>query len=567
MQHRLATILVADVVGYSALIGEDETGTLLALKSIEETVIGPAISKADGRIFKRLGDGYLVEFKSVVAATECALEWQSKATGKVQFRMAIHLGDVIVDGEDLLGDSVNIAARLEPLARTGGICFSEDAEHQLRGKLDAEFEFMGALSLKNIAKPVRAYRLIPSGDVSHRAVYHDRKVWGRPRVFLSPFRNLSGQNDEVAQTVTESVAEALSCFDAFSLIDPAVASPMIGDGGIAQAFKDLNANYVLEGSVQSTGGGVRVRVQLCDNEGARVWSDNFDHASDDLIAIEREIAATVASTMGEGVEAELARAIVGMSDDALTPHQMLVRGAEYMHRINPADNLLARGFFERALDLAPKQSRLHGALAATYVLELVNGWPPSRKDMQAHCRQYLSESLRADDRSPLLHRLMSRFYAFAGDGDKALAHSERAIDLNPYDSDIIYNHALSVAYTGDVAKAAIVLERAISTNPYAPPYYRSYLSLFYFLTGRAGDGLAVLGSIDETVGPTWVVRIANLVGLNRTDEAHEEAKNLMAARPEFTIALAVQGLRTIGTAGQKMLGDALSTADLPWGEG
>jgi Tfp pilus assembly protein PilF len=302
---------------------------------------------------------------------------------------------------------------------------------------------------------------------------------------------------------------------------------------------------------------------LRDNNGVRVWSDNFDHASNDLIAIEDKIAATVAATMGEAIEAELARTIIGKSDDALTPHQMLVRGADYMHRINPADNLLARGYIERALDLAPKQSRLHGALAATYVLELVNGWPPSRKDMQAHCRQYLGESLRADDRSPLLHRLMSRFYAYAGDGDKALAHSERAMILNPYDSDIIYNHALSVAYTGDVAKAATVLERALSINPYAPPYYRSYLSLFYFLTGRAGDGLAVLGSIDETVGPTWVVRIANLVGLNRTGEAHEEAKSLMAARPEFTVALAVQGLRTVGTAGQRMLSDALLAVDLP----
>ena len=311
MQRRLAAILAADVVGYSRMMGADEAGTLAALKTIEREVIDPAMAQHGGRIVKRMGDGYLVEFASVVSAIDCAIEWQTAATGAVAFRIGINLGDVLVENDDLYGDGVNIAARLEGLADPGGICLSEDAWKHARGKVAAKGEALGAKTLKNIREPVQVYRLLGfgAGTGTRQAETDAQFAAGQTRyrlrrVLLSPFRHLGANADAelLASGLTETLAAALAHFEEFDLIDPNAGLREIERDGTLEAGRRLAAHYILEGTVQVSGQRARIGVQLVDVEaGQRVWSETLNLSFEDVFDLQDDVTAFVASTMGDAV--------------------------------------------------------------------------------------------------------------------------------------------------------------------------------------------------------------------------------------------------------------------------
>ncbi len=562
--RRHAAILAADVVGYSALMGEDEAATLARLRACEAEVIEPAVGAHGGRIFKRMGDGYLVEFASVVSAVECAIAWQAGAAEPIGFRIGIHLGDVVVDGDDLLGDGINIAARLEAMADPGGLCLSEDAQRQLRGKLDLSFEDMGEQDLKNIAAPIRVFRL--GGHAKHAAVPVKQGIWDVPRILLVPFRHRGGgeAGAALADGVTESVAEALSAFEAFDLIDPGLGAEMIEAEGIRETERRLDATYIFEGSVQAYAGRARIRAQLTDAvSGQRLWSDTFDRSAEDTFALEDDIAALVGSTLGEAVEVELARAVEHKSEDELTPFETYVRANEHLHRLNPKDNAIARAMLERLLANGPTYFRVPLLLCWTYVIEITHGWPPTRKNRLDHCFALTTDTLRAHDRSPGIHRLMSRLFALAGNHAKERAHSERARALNPYDSDIMFNHAYVEARNSRLEEAVALVERALAINPYAPPFYRGGLSLLYFLAGRPADGLDCLSAIEGAVGQSRIGRIVNLAALDRIADAEAEARDLLSEDPSFTIGRYLAGALFTDDAGKAAIANALRQAGLP----
>jgi class 3 adenylate cyclase/tetratricopeptide (TPR) repeat protein len=563
MSRRLAAILAADVVGYSAQMERDEAGTLARLRACEAEVIEPAVSAHGGRIFKRMGDGYLVEFASVVSAVECAIVWQAGAGEPIGFRIGVHLGDVMVEGDDLFGDGINIASRLEGLADPGGLCLSEDAQRQLRGKLHLSFEDMGERALKNIAAPIRVFRLV--GGATEAAAPATSGCWDVPRILLIPFRHRGGDDEAaLAGGVTESVAEALSAFEAFSLIDPGLAADIIKSAGSREAGRRLDATYILEGSTQVSGDRVRIRVQLTDVvSGRRVWSESFDRSAGDSFALEDDIAALVGSTLGEAVEAEMARAIEHKPDAELTPFETYVRALEHLHRQNPQDSAVARAMMERLLGDGSEDFRVPLVLCWTYAMEIAYGWPPTRDNRLEYCLDLMGKALRAHDRSPSIHRLMGRLFGLAGDPSKARAHSARARQLNPFDSDIMYSHAFVEARDGRVDEAAALVERALAINPYAPAFYRSGLSLLYFLAGRPADGLDCLGAIEATVGHSRIGRIVNLAALGRSSDAAVEARGLLSQDPSFTIGRYLAGLQFADDEGKAAIAEALRRAGLP----
>ncbi len=566
MERRLAAILCADVVGYSRLMGADEAGTLARLKAFEREAVEPITARHGGCIVKRMGDGYLVAFNSVVAAVEAALAWQAEASPPLAFRIGIHLGDVIIEGDDLYGDGINVAARLEALAEPGGLCLSDDAQRQIRGKLKLPLEDMGEQQLKNIGEPIRVYRTASAGEnAAEPAVDPALAAYRLPKILLAPFRHLgsSGDAEALAAGVTETLAAALAHFEDFELIDPGSAGSLVAERGARAAGRQLGATYVLEGSLQLALDKVRVGVQLVDAEsGRRVWSETLDRASDDVFALQDEITALVASTVGEAVGEEQARAIEGLPETGLDAYQLMLRGLQHMHRLTPEDVRTARDYFDRALGRAPDQYFLTLCQCWTYAAELGNGWQSPRPDALDHCLGLVRDVLRRHDRSAQTHRLMARLLSIQGEHGEALAQSERALRLNPHNSDMLISHAYLLARAGRAAEAVPLAERALAINPYAPIYYSSHLAFACFFADDYEKGLAALQTVHRAVGHSRIIRIACLAAMDRIEEACTEAEKLLAETPDFDLDCLIEGFSLASDSDRTRLRDALRHAGL-----
>jgi TolB-like protein/class 3 adenylate cyclase len=316
-RRRLAAILAADVVGYSRLMQVDEAGTLAALKSRRRDVLDPVVARHHGRVFKVTGDGVLVEFASAVGAVQCAVELQramAAANGdaaddrRILLRIGINLGDMIVEGSDLYGDAVNIAARLEAMAEPEGICLSAMVYQNVRAKLDLAFEDLGEQRLKNIAEPVRTFRVLAAGAAGRAAGAAAMPLSDKPAVAVLPFINMSGapEQEYFSDGLTEDIITLLSAWRSFPVIARNSSFAFKGQSrDIRLIARELSARYVLEGSIRRSAGHVRVTAQLSDAEpGHQIWAQKYDRALDDMFALQDEITLQIVSA----VEPELEKA-------------------------------------------------------------------------------------------------------------------------------------------------------------------------------------------------------------------------------------------------------------------
>lgn len=532
-ERRLAAIVAADVVGYSRMMEQDEVGTLNRLKDFERNVVEPAVEEHFGRIVKRMGDGYIVQFQSIVSAVECAMEWQKASDAQITFRIGVNLGDVIVEDDDIYGEGVNLAARLESVANPGEILVSEDVFRQSGGKVSATFQDMGEKTLKNISEPVRVFRLASDepnspDTLAGRPADDAQTSWKVATVLVSPFRHLGSGGDaaSLASGLTETLAAALAHFEEFKIIDPGSATHKISNLGTLDAGRQLGVEYVLEGSVQISGQKVRVGVQLIDvASGSRVWSDTINREFEDAFELQDDITAFVASTMSDAVGEEWAKAILAKPDAALDPHEQMIRGLQLLHRGNPKDCANARAFFEKLVQSDPNGMFPKLCLCWTYASELSGGWPLGREDALEFSLREMRDLMRRYPRSAHIHRLVSRLCIFDGDHAQGVAHAERAYELNPYNSDMMMALGLANLWNGEHDTAVVLLEKAFSTNRYAPDVFKIYLALAYYLTGRFDDGLKLFDSIEGTTSVTQIYRILNLVGLQQIEEAKAEAQS------------------------------------------
>jgi adenylate cyclase len=326
VERRLAALLAADVAGYSRLMGADELGTLAALKRYRREIVDPAITAHNGRIVKTTGDGMLVEFASAVDAVTCAVALQQKMADqapegpRIQFRIGIHVGDIIFDDNDIFGDGVNIAARLEGIAEPGGVCISDDAHRQIRGKVDIPFEDIGEQTLKNIAEPMRAWRMRLVGEDArvHRSssplIQRSQALAlpDKPSIVVLPFDNMSAEagQDYLADGIVEAITAALSCIRSFFVIARSSAFTYKGRATNARDIgKELGVAYLLEGSVQKAGSRLRITVQLIETEGgAHVWSSRYDGTIDEFFDFEDRITQQVAGALQPSIRiAEIER--------------------------------------------------------------------------------------------------------------------------------------------------------------------------------------------------------------------------------------------------------------------
>jgi adenylate cyclase len=483
VQRRLAAILAADVAGYSRLMGVDEEGTLSALKELRRELADPKIKEHRGRIVKTTGDGLLVEFASVVDAVRCAVEVQFEMAERnagmpeeqrIQFRIGINLGDIIKDGRDIHGDGVNIAARLEALAEPGGICVNRVVRDQVRDKLDFAFEDAGEQRVKNIARPLRVYRIRPgrsAGDTMG-AAQPALALPDKPSVAVLPFTNMSGESEQefVSDGIAEDVITALSRYPSLFVI--ARNSSFTYKGRpveVKQVGRELGVRYVLEGSVRKAGNRIRVTAQLVEaGTGNHVWADRYDRDLADIFAVQDEITEAVTIAIAPAIaDAELQRA-VRKPPDSLDAWAAYQRGLWHLSEANPDDNTIAQKFFRQAIDLDPTFAGGYSGLAlaqlqAAAVYQKL-GLLEAQSSAEALARRAVAlDGADAEARSCLGWALQAR-----GELQGALSEIERALGMSPNLAVAHGQRGATLIFAGRPKEGLAAVQTSIRLDPRDP---------------------------------------------------------------------------------------------------
>jgi TolB-like protein/class 3 adenylate cyclase len=556
VERRLAAILAADVAGYSRLMGLDEVGTAQVLRE-HRVVVDALAAKHSGRVVKTTGDGLLIEFHSVVDAVECALVIQAVMAERNEgvppdrrmlFRIGVNLGDVLVEGDDILGDGVNVAARLEGIAEPGGICISSSACDQVRGKLAATFTDLGERSLKNIDRPVRAYTVVQDGTgrkaETAGAAASPTSVSPRLSIVVLPFANIGGDPEQeyFVDGVTESLTTDLSRITGSFVIARNTAFTYKGKPiDVKQIGRELNVRYVLEGSVQRGGNRMRVNVQLVDAESAtHLWAERFDRPMADLLDMQDEVVAQLANVLSAQLTAVEAR----RAEQSLHPDSMdlYFQGLAWFYKGPTSENLArAREFFERALALDPgnvdalvwiatadivsgpalfsvdRAARLAAAeAAASKALSLAPDHAAAHWSMGAvknftnHASEAIAEFERAlvlDRNNAVAHGHIGLAKIFFGRAEETEAHIQEALRLSPRDP-LAYTWAvfagMAKLHLGKDEEAAAWLRRSIEFNRnYSTAHF--YLAASLAQRGKLDDARAV-AAVGFTLDPTFTIR-------------------------------------------------------------
>jgi len=483
VQRRLAAIMAADVAGYSRLMGVDEEGTLSALKELRRELADPKIKEHRGRIVKTTGDGLLVEFASVVDAVRCAVEVQYEMAERnagvpeeqrIQFRIGINLGDIIKDGRDIHGDGVNIAARLEALAEPGGICVNRVVRDQVRDKLDFAFEDAGEQRVKNIARPLRVYRIRPgrsAGDTIGEA-QPPLALPDKPSVAVLPFTNMSGDSEQefVSDGIAEDVITALSRYPSLFVIARNSSFTHKGRAvDVKQVGRELGVRYVLEGSVRKAGNRIRVTAQLVEaGTGNHVWADRYDRDLADIFAVQDEITEAVTIAIAPAIaDAELQRA-VRKPPDSLDAWAAYQRGLWHLSEANPDDNTIAQKFFRQAIVLDPTFAGGYSGLAlaqlqAAAVYQKL-GLLEAQSSAEALARRAVAlDGADAEARSCLGWALQAR-----GELQGALAEIERALGMSPNLAVAHGQRGATLIFAGRPKEGLAAVQTSIRLDPRDP---------------------------------------------------------------------------------------------------
>jgi adenylate cyclase len=504
MQRRLAALLSADVYGYSRLMGEDEEDTVRTLTAYRE-VITAVIRDHRGRVVDSPGDNILAELSSVVDAVRCAMAIQAELEARnaerpehrrMRFRIGVNVGDVIVDGERIYGDGVNIAARIEGLAAPGGICVSATAHDQVRGKLPIAFEPMGEQAVKNIAEPIRVYRLVlpappaASGPPAPPA-RQPLALPEKPSIVVLPFTNMSGDPEQeyFADGITEDLITALSkVYGLFVIASHSAFSYKGRAVPVQQVGREQGVRYVLEGSVRRATDRVRITAQLVDaSTGGHLWADRYDRELRDVFSVQDDITRRIVTelevTLSEGEQARLWR----RSTDSVEAYEAMLRGREYLRQTTREGAMLARSFLEHAVALDSRLAYAHVLLGWTHWQDARLGKPSAADVSLALAAECVARAIRLDDSLADAYALNANLLVLSGKRERAISEAERAVALNPSGADAMVWAALALSTCGRAAEALLLVDRAMRFCPMPPPYY-------YAIRGQA---LRVLGRYEE----------------------------------------------------------------------
>ena len=385
-------------------------------------------------------------------------------------------------------------------------------------------------------------------------------------LLVVPFRALGGDPLAVtlSEALTESIAVAMSHFDELHIVDPGAVPAATDARSGRELGRELGVPFLLEGRVQAIGDKVRISVQIVEvASGLRKWSESFDRDTGDVFALQDELTAIVASTVGEGLLDLMSSALDAKPEETWSALELTIRGTAHLHGLDPEQNLLARAYYEKALAKDPHLPLAIVCECWTHATEVSFGWPLSRPDTVDYCITRMRDLFARSERHSQAHRLLARLLHMKADHASALRHSERAYELNPYDSDMILSLGLSHCYTGESQRGADLMERACRINPYAPDYYKAYLATGYVIAERYADALAVLDALPRPIAHARYARAISLVMLDRLPEARQEIEAILAEHPDLTLAAVGHGLPLKQGPDCDRLLDALRRAGLP----
>lgn len=539
--RRLSAILAADVVGYSSMMGIDEAGTVAALREVWQETFNPAVTARHGRIVKMMGDGALVEFPSVVSAVECAAAIQ-RAMGQrnlvvnppMQFRIGINLGDVIVEGDDILGEGVNIAARIEAIAKPGGVSVSASVRENVGNKLELAFEDTGEHSLKNIEQPIRVYNvLLDATSPKTAAMVRASGTRTKGSVAVLPFSNMGGdpERDYFAEGIAEDILTELSRFRNLFVIARNSSFSFKGKGlDTPEISRALNVEYIVTGGVRRIGKRVRVAAQLVHSPtGQELWAERYDRELEDIFLVQDEVVRTIVVTLESRLQMDIANNAASRNTPSLAAYECVQLAKKYtaLH-----DASRAMPYVERALELDADYAAAHTVRAATcYVKYLENFQADALDEMEAAARTAIALDNGASEGHALLGMALTckRQYDLAG------AHLERAVSLNPADTLALAYRAEWLLRNGDPARALLAMDQLLLRDPIPPTWHWEIRALALLMSRRYQEAIL---AFSRQVRQFWYIHAYLAIchaRLGQSDEARADINKLVSLRPDTTI--------------------------------
>src|SRR6266404_1445552 len=551
-KRRLAAILAADVVGYSRLMQLDEIGTLAALKNRRSEILQPIVSRHHGRIVKLMGDGVLIEFSSAVNAVECGVALQEAMAAAnadtpegrhIVLRVGINLGDVVVEGGDLYGDGVNIAARLEALAEPGSIYLSQTVLSHVRGKVQVSFEDLGETNLRNMAEPVQVYRV--SGTTADAIAPRKTSQLSKVSIAVLPFTNMSGDPEQeyFSDGITEDLITALSRIRWFFVIARNSCFAYKGrSSDIRDVARKLGVAYILEGSVRKAGNRVRVTAQLIDGaSGNHVWAQRYDRDLEDIFAVQDEITATLVGAIEPELgKAERERARAKRPDD-LRAWDFYQRGLWHTYKRTREDLAEAQRMFRQAIEIDPGLARAYAAAEEAFFFQFVGGYVDTGEAAKADALRFAEKAVQLDGEDAFNRYALGRALTLVRRHDSAVLELRKAIELNPSLAQAHSALAMALATGGHPEQALPHIELAMRLSP-QDPYFGQFLV-------RRAEACLFLGRLEEAVEAAerslrepniqwsrWAILAAAQAHLGRLEEARRSIEALRILRPEIDLA-------------------------------
>jgi len=586
VQRRLAAILAADVVGYSRMMSEDEAGTLARLKALRRELFEPKTKEYRGRIFKTTGDGALVEFKSAVDAVNSAVEIQRALAERsesvaenrrIRLRIGVSLGDVIVEGSDLYGNGVNVAARMEGLAKPGGVCISGNVHEHVRGALGLVFDDLGRQEVKNIAEPVHAYRvsLVGGGaaEPARQPADTPPTLPDKPSIAVLPFQNMSGDPEQeyFADGMVEEIITALSRFSWLLVMARNSSFTYKGRAvDVRRVADQLGVRYVLEGSVRRAGQRIRISGQLIDAAtGAHIWADRFDGAAEDIFDLQDKVTECVVGA----IEPTLRKAEIERSrrkrPDSLAAYDLFLRALTPLHKLRPEANAEALKLLEQAIAIDPGYAPALAYAAWCYEQRLLHGWSTAQETDAAAAVRLARQALAIDSGEAAAIAMVSFVLTLVGhDYDGGRRAAQRALDLNPNSPTVCWMTGWVIMLGGDPQGAVPIFERSLRLSPADPQvnFLLNGLGMSHLIMHhpeQAYECASKAVALDPDVDVVYYVLIPACGYLGRTDEARKAIAKLQSLTPGITTSSFRNRMPLRNEAHMIVLLDGLRKAGLP----